>query len=246
MLDKTKTSSEQDFNSQIDYLIKKGIFNKPSDVKTISDIETDSFKSLSSTEQKNLISKYTDEWWKQYGFEQMNELYSDTIIKTEDFRGDITDFWIKYLENEKDELEKYLGIEEYREKINKPLDLDIPDNPFDETDSDDEIYTDDDDEVNEWEIKLGNHLKLNNFQLKNDEVEQIKQSLQQRRKNGGCSVWKKIGIKWMIDNRFYDELLDWEQQYFLDGITKGYWDSEGNHIGDNSNPYVKKKRITES
>ena len=224
MLDKTKTSSEQDFNSQIDYLIKKGIFNKPSDVKTISDIETDSFKSLSSTEQKNLISKYTDEWWKQYGFEQMNELYSDTIIKTEDFRGDITDFWIKYLENEKDELEKYLGIEEYREKINKPLDLDIPDNPFDDLDSDDEIYTDEDDDVdkvNEWSMKLGDFLNLNNFQLKVDEKNEIKKSLQRRRQNGGCSLWRNWGIKWMVDNGFYDELLDWEKEWFIGKFGNG-------------------------
>jgi len=62
----------------------------------------------------------------------------------------------------------------------------------------------------------------------------------------GCSLYRRIYIPMKVRKGEFEDLEKWEQQYFLDGITKGYWDTEGNHIGDNSNPYVKKKRITES
>ena len=42
--------------------------------------------------------------------------------------------------------------------------------------------------------------------------EDIVHQLQKRRQNGGCSLWRNWGIKWMVDNGFYDELLDWEKE----------------------------------
>ena len=61
-----------------------------------------------------------------------------------------------------------------------------------------------------------------------------------------CSLYRRIYLPMKVRKGEFKDLEKWEQQYFLDGITKGYWDREGNHIGDNSNPYVKnKKRITE-
>ena len=61
-----------------------------------------------------------------------------------------------------------------------------------------------------------------------------------------CSLYKRIYIPMKVRKGEFKNLEKWEQEYFLDGITKGYWDKEGNHIGDNSNPYKKKnKRITE-
>jgi hypothetical protein len=60
-----------------------------------------------------------------------------------------------------------------------------------------------------------------------------------------CSLYRRIYLPMKVRKGEFKDLEKWEQQYFLDGITKGYWDNEGNHIGDNSNPYVKKKRITE-
>ena len=60
-----------------------------------------------------------------------------------------------------------------------------------------------------------------------------------------CSLYRRIYLPMKVRKGEFKDLEKWEQQYFLDGITKGYWDREGNHIGDNSNPYVKnKKRIT--
>ena len=61
-----------------------------------------------------------------------------------------------------------------------------------------------------------------------------------------CSLYRRIYLPMKVRKGEFKDLEKWEQQYFLDGITKGYWDREGNHIGDNSNPYIKKKkRITE-
>ena len=61
-----------------------------------------------------------------------------------------------------------------------------------------------------------------------------------------CSLYRRIYLPMKVRKGEFKELEKWEQEYFLDGITKGYWDKGGNHIGDNSNPYIKsKKRITE-
>lgn len=46
----------------------------------------------------------------------------------------------------------------------------------------------------------------------------IKKSLHQRRQDGGCSMWRNVGLKWMVDNGFYDELLDWEKELVGESI----------------------------
>ena len=86
------------------------------------------------------------------------------------------------------------------------------------------------DELKWW----GNYFKENMDVLKDGLLEE------------GCSLYKRIYIPMKVRKGEFKDLEKWEQDYFLDGITKGYWDKEGNHIGDNSNPYIKKKkRITE-
>ena len=45
-------------------------------------------------------------------------------------------------------------------------------------------------------------------------IEHVMKSLQNRRKNGGCSAWREIGLKWISDNERYDLLkYDWEWDY---------------------------------
>ena len=62
----------------------------------------------------------------------------------------------------------------------------------------------------------------------------------------GCSLYRRIYLPMKVRRGGFKDLEKWEQEYFLDGITKGYWDKGGNHIGDKSNPYIKKKkRISE-
>jgi hypothetical protein len=63
----------------------------------------------------------------------------------------------------------------------------------------------------------------------------------------GCSLYRRIYIPMKVRKGEFEDLEKWEQEYFLDGITKGYWDKDGHHIGNNSNPYVKDNhnRLTE-
>ena len=76
-------------------------------------------------------------------------------------------------------------------------------------------------------------------------MNKITQSLQQRRNNGGCSMWREVGIPKMVNLGNWNKLKDWEKEYFLDGVRDGKWDKHGNHLKD-KNPYIKKKkRITE-
>ena len=49
--------------------------------------------------------------------------------------------------------------------------------------------------------------------------DEIAKALQNRRKNGGCSMWRDVGLKWISDNDKYDLLkYDWEWDY----INKHY------------------------
>ena len=52
-------------------------------------------------------------------------------------------------------------------------------------------------------------------------IEDIMKSLQNRRKNGGCSAWRDIGLKWVSDNDSFDLLkYDWEWDYINNNYRK--------------------------
>ena len=51
-------------------------------------------------------------------------------------------------------------------------------------------------------------------------MDKITQSLQQRRNNGGCSMWREVGIPKMVNLGNWNKLKDWEKEYFLDGVSK--------------------------
>ena len=52
-------------------------------------------------------------------------------------------------------------------------------------------------------------------------IEDIMKSLQKRRKNGGCSAWRDIGLKWVSDNDRFDLLkYDWEWDYINNNYRK--------------------------
>ena len=52
-------------------------------------------------------------------------------------------------------------------------------------------------------------------------VEDVMKSLQNRRKNGGCSAWRDIGLKWVSDNDRFDLLkYDWEWDYINNNYRK--------------------------
>ena len=206
-MDKTKTTSLEDFDSQVDYMIKQGIFNKPENVKTIGDIQTDWFRGLSHRDKTKEINRATDDWWEQYGSEEMNELYTNTIITTEDFRTDITNYWIQFLEKEKDELEKYLGIEKYKDNIKRHKAILK------------KMGTGKKKEINEDEYKLRDYVKDNNKKLTDDEIRKLSNLLHHRRMNGGCSMWKNVGIEYLYRTN-KDELYDFEIEWYEKNFGK--------------------------
>ena len=79
-------------------------------------------------------------------------------------------------------------------------------------------------------------------------METIKQSLVKRRREGGCGMSREVMIPYLVKTGKWDELLDYEKEYFKTGVKDGKWTSKGVHLKDN-NPYctnkVKKERITE-
>jgi hypothetical protein len=204
MFDKTKTTSLEDFDSQLDYMIKVGIFNRVKDVKTIHDIETDWFKSLSRKEKTKELNNATDDWWKQYGEEQMNELYTDTLIQTDDFKTDITNFWIQFLRKE-DKLQKYMGIQEYKDNIKRHK-AKLK-----------KMGTHKKNKINEVDSTLQIYLKENNKKLTNNEIETLSKQLHRRRLSGGCSLWRNIGIEYLYKTNkeeLYDFEIEWYEKNF--------------------------------
>lgn len=189
--DKTKTTSLQDFDSQLDYMIKVGVLNKPENVKVIDDIQTDWFKQLPRNEKTKVINKATDDWWEQYGVGEMNELYSNVIIDADDLRNDISEYWISYLDEHKVELDKYIGVANYQSRIRlkKPK------------------------KINEETKKLIDYAKQNNKKLSDDEIEKLSNQLHQRRLNGGCSMWRDVGIEYLYKTH-KDELYDFEIEWY--------------------------------
>ena len=86
-------------------------------------------------------------------------------------------------------------------------------------------------------------MKNNNYskQYWND----TKKSLHHNREyHRGCSMWREVGIPYMIKIGKSDELYDWEKEHFSDGVRDGKWDSKGNHLKDN-NPYDGPINLTE-
>lgn len=206
-MDKTKTTSKTAFYSQLDYMIEVGIFNEPNKINNISDIETNWFKALTKEEKDTTISSATNDWWNKYGEEKINELYSDTIISSDDLRGDVTKYWIDFLEKEKDKLEKYLGIDEYEKRLKrtkarlrKALHIKKK-------------------SINELDIKLDNYIKERGINLSDDDVVELGHLLHSRNLNKNNSVWKNVGIKYLYKHN-KDKLYDFEIEWYENNKDK--------------------------
>ena len=70
--DKSKTTSLEDFDSQLDWMVDNGVMKSPQQFKKdmsngVVDFYTDEFNKLSKKEQKIRIEFETNRWWKQYG-----------------------------------------------------------------------------------------------------------------------------------------------------------------------------------
>ena len=83
--------------------------------------------------------------------------------------------------------------------------------------------SDDFDGVYEWSMKLGDYLKLNNLNYSGDDLDDVKKSLKSRRENGGCSMWKKVGIPFLYKHN-KDHLTNKEIQWYESQKYKGLID----------------------
>ncbi len=201
MFDKTKTTSLEDFDSQLDYMVKVGILNHPKDVMSIGDIQTDWFKGLSYKQKEKEIELATDDWWEYYGKDNINELYSDIIIESKQLTGDIELFWLGFLENNSELLEKYLGLKKYRDEVKRhKARLG-------------KVGTETKKEIKEENDKLKSYIKDNHNKLTDDEIRKLSNLLHHRRMNGGCSMWKNVGIEYLYRTN-KDELYDFEIEWY--------------------------------
>jgi len=60
------------------------------------------------------------------------------------------------------------------------------------------------------------------------ESDRISTSLENRRRDGGCSLWRMWGIPMQVRTGRFNDLYKWEKEYFLNGIKLRKWDKEGN------------------
>ena len=70
--DKSKTTSLEDFDSQLDWMVDNGVLKSPQQFKKdmsngVVDFYSYEFNKLSKKEQKIRIEFETNRWWKQYG-----------------------------------------------------------------------------------------------------------------------------------------------------------------------------------
>ena len=236
-----KTSEDEDVESIVNHYIKNGILKNPKDYEIGSSLTTIWFDSLTDKEKKVYWDKVGSEWGERFlpntDIKESNDLENQPIelktnIPTNPFMVDDGDDGI-----ERDELTTSQNMmmvdylkrkgwsfgdwwkNEGEEKIKEHI-----------TDIRKDGDIDYKDEIGWWD----NYFKENMDVLGDRLIEEE------------CSLYRRIYLPMKVRKGEFKDLEKWEQQYFLDGITKGYWDREGNHIGDNSNPYVKnKKRITE-
>jgi hypothetical protein len=55
--------------------------------------------------------------------------------------------------------------------------------------------------------------------------------------DGKCSMWRNVYVPMQVRKWGYKTLNSKDKIIFLNGIRNKFWDKDGVHIGDNSNPY---------
>ena len=91
----TKNSSgNENAESIIDYYMKVGIIKVPKEFKMGTSITTDWFNNLEDKERERVWNDAGDAWWKAYGINTFEELYTEEMA-TNFVEGDIQDFYMK-------------------------------------------------------------------------------------------------------------------------------------------------------
>ena len=89
-----KSSEDNDAESIIDYYMKVGIIKVPKEFKMGGSITTDWFNNLEDKERERVWNDAGDAWWKAYGINTFEELYTEEMA-TNFVEGDIQDFYMK-------------------------------------------------------------------------------------------------------------------------------------------------------
>ncbi len=225
----------------MNYYIKNGILKNPKDYEIGSSLTTIWFDSLTDTEKKVYWDKVGDEWGER--FLPKNYIKESNDLETQPIELPInipnTPFMIGDGDDgiERDELtskQNYMMMDYLNRKGWS----------FDDW----------------WRLEGEERIREHITELRNngdidykDEIgwwdKYFKENIDvlgDRLVEEGCSLYRRIYIPMKVRKGEFNDLEKWEKEYFLNGVRKLYWDKGGNHIGDNSNPYVKKKkRITE-
>jgi len=89
-----KTAGDENAESIIDYYMKVGVIRIPKDYRMGDSITTDWFNNLEDKERERVWNDAGDAWWKAYGINSFEELYTDEMA--DNFvEGDIQDFYMK-------------------------------------------------------------------------------------------------------------------------------------------------------
>ena len=236
-----KTSEDEDTESIIDFYIKNGILKNPKDYKMGSSLTTTWYDSLTNVEKKVYWDKVGSEWGERFlpntDIKESNDLENQPIelktnIPTNPFMVDDGDDGIE--RNELTTSQNMMMVDYLKRKGWSFGDW--------------------------WKYEGEERIKEHITELRNngdinykDEIgwwdDYFKENMDilgDRLVEEGCSLYKRVYIPMKVRKGEFKDLEKWEKEYFLDGVRKLYWDKGGNHIGDNSNPYIKsKKRITE-
>ena len=64
--------------------------------------------------------------------------------------------------------------------------------------------------------------------------------------DGKCGMYRNIYVPYQVRSENYNKLNNDDKLIFLNGVRNQYWNKNGVHIGNNSNPYKNEMgRITE-
>ena len=89
-----KSSGDDDAESIIDYYMKVGIIKVPKEFKMGGSITTDWYNNLEDKERERIWNDAGDAWWKAYGINTFEELYTEEMA--DNFvEGDIQEFYMK-------------------------------------------------------------------------------------------------------------------------------------------------------
>ena len=193
MKDLSKTTAEEDMESQLNYMIKKGIFKQPSQVDNQTmEIGTDWFNSLSKTKQDEVLDSASNDWWKEYGEGWMNEIYNEEIMKDDNI-GNINEWWEKLIKSNIRQWSQQLGITEYNAQIKM-----------------NRSYVN---HINEQ--SLDEFIKEKKLDVSSEDLKKIKNALHNRRLQGGCGMWQNVGIPFLYKTNkdsLYPMEVDWYEK----------------------------------